>query len=124
MKKVISIKLFGGLMALLVLASCAKKLDLFPQNDLTPEKTFATPEGYKAVLAKIYGTLSITGNAGPAGAPDIAGGFRQDARSSSSEKGDSAIWRSRGSKVGIAPEEVRHHEVSSENVSPWGSSSV
>ena len=75
MKKVISIKLFGGLMALLVLASCAKKLDLFPQNDLTPEKTFATPEGYKAVLAKIYGTLSITGNAGPAGAPDIAGGL-------------------------------------------------
>ena len=62
-------------MSLLVLASCAKKLDLFPQNDLTPEKTFATPEGYKAVLAKIYGTLSITGNAGPAGAPDIAGGL-------------------------------------------------
>lgn len=55
--------------------SCAKKLDLFPVNDLTPEKTFSTAEGYKSVLAKIYGGLSITGNAGPAGQPDIAGGL-------------------------------------------------
>ena len=59
----------------IVITSCAKKLDLFPQNDLTPEKTFSTVEGYKSVLAKIYGTLSITGNSGPAGAPDIAGGL-------------------------------------------------
>jgi hypothetical protein len=62
-----------------VATSCAKKLDLFPQNDLTPEKTFATPAGYKAVLAKLYGTLSITGNRGPAGndeyPPDIGGGL-------------------------------------------------
>lgn len=68
------------ILAVAVMAtSCAKKLDLFPQNDLTPEKTFATPAGYKAVLAKIYGTLSITGNRGPAGndeyPPDIGGGL-------------------------------------------------
>jgi hypothetical protein len=56
-------------------SSCAKKLDLFPQNDLTPEKTYSTPEGYKSVLAKIYGGLAITGNQGPAGQPDIAGGL-------------------------------------------------
>ena len=55
--------------------SCAKKLDLFPTNDLTPEKAYATAAGYKSVLAKIYGTLAITGNAGPAGAPDISGGL-------------------------------------------------
>ena len=55
--------------------SCAKKLDLFPQNDLTPEKTYATAAGYKSVLAKIYGGLAITGNAGPSGAPDISGGL-------------------------------------------------
>ncbi|HEV8286512.1 MAG TPA: RagB/SusD family nutrient uptake outer membrane protein [Chitinophagaceae bacterium] len=55
--------------------SCEKKLDLFPQNDLTPEKTYSTVAGYKSVLAKIYGTLSITGNQGPAGQPDIAGGL-------------------------------------------------
>lgn len=58
-----------------LLASCAKKLDLFPVNDLTPEKTYSTAAGYKGVLAKIYGTLSITGNTGPAGAPDIGGGL-------------------------------------------------
>ncbi len=56
-------------------SSCAKKLDLFPQNDLTPEKTYANATGYKSVLSKIYGTLAITGNAGPAGAPDISGGL-------------------------------------------------
>ena len=58
-----------------VLVSCSKNLDLFPQNDLTPEKTYATASGYKSVLAKIYGTLAITGNQGPAGQPDIAGGL-------------------------------------------------
>ena len=57
------------------ITSCAKKLDLFPQNDLTPEKTYANATGYKSVLAKIYATLAITGNSGPAGAPDISGGL-------------------------------------------------
>ncbi|MEO8403211.1 MAG: RagB/SusD family nutrient uptake outer membrane protein, partial [Chitinophagaceae bacterium] len=64
-----------ALVATTLMTSCAKKLDLFPQNDLTPEKTFSTPAGYKGVLAKIYGTLSITGNSGPAGSPDIGGGL-------------------------------------------------
>ena len=59
----------------LTISSCAKKLDLYPVNDLTPEKTYSDAAGYKSVLAKIYGTLSITGNAGPAGNPDIGGGL-------------------------------------------------
>ncbi|MFZ1371507.1 MAG: RagB/SusD family nutrient uptake outer membrane protein [Ferruginibacter sp.] len=63
------------LVVALIAASCAKKLDLFPTNDLTPEKAFSTAAGYKSVLAKIYGTLAITGNAGPAGDPDISGGL-------------------------------------------------
>lgn len=75
MKRYTSITILGGLFALLLLSSCAKKLDLFPQNDLTPEKTYSTPAGYKAVLTKIYSTLSITGNTGPAGDPDIRGGL-------------------------------------------------
>lgn len=58
-----------------IATSCAKKLDLNPVNDLTPEKTYSTAAGYKSVLAKIYGTLSITGNSGPAGSPDIGGGL-------------------------------------------------
>jgi hypothetical protein len=56
-------------------AACSKKLDLFPQNDLTPEKTFSTAAGYKSVLAKVYGGLALTGNEGPSGQPDIGGGL-------------------------------------------------
>lgn len=58
---------------LVTLASCSKKLDLFPQNDLTSETTYATAAGYKSVLAKVYAGLATTGNAGPAGASDIQG---------------------------------------------------
>ncbi len=68
-------KFLLGFLVVSLVTSCAKKLDLFPKNDLTPEKTFSTAAGYKSVLAKIYGTLSITGNSGPAGSPDIAGGL-------------------------------------------------
>ena len=50
----------------LIISSCAKKLDLIPVNDLTPVTTYSTAAGYKSVLAKIYGTLAITGNSGPA----------------------------------------------------------
>jgi hypothetical protein len=56
-----------------VATSCAKKLDLFPQNDLTSATTYSTAAGYKSVLAKVYGGLATTGNAGPAGASDIQG---------------------------------------------------
>ena len=62
-----------GCSAMLLFASCAKKLDLYPQNDLTPATTYATAAGYKSVLAKVYGGLATTGNAGPAGASDIQG---------------------------------------------------
>ncbi len=72
--KIINKILLAGVITVAV-SSCAKKLDLFPQNDLTPEKAYSTAAGYKSVLAKIYGTLSITGNSGPAGAPDISGGL-------------------------------------------------
>lgn len=60
-------------MALVVLSSCAKKLDLFPQNDLTAADAYNSAEGYKSVLAKVYGAMALSGNQGPAGASDIAG---------------------------------------------------
>lgn len=59
--------------AVSLVTSCAKKLDLFPQNDLTSATTYSTPAGYKSVLAKVYGGLATTGNVGPAGASDIQG---------------------------------------------------
>lgn len=61
--------------AVATVASCAKKLDLNPTNDLTPDKVYATAGGYKSVLAKIYGGLASGGNQGPAGQPDISGGL-------------------------------------------------
>src|SRR5690606_25132477 len=65
--------LFITVAAAISLASCAKKLDLYPVNDLTPAIAYSTPEGYKGVLAKIYGGLATTGNTGPAGSSDIQG---------------------------------------------------
>ena len=59
--------------AVMTVTSCAKKLDLYPQNDLTPATTYSSVQGYKSVLAKVYGGLASTGNAGPAGASDIQG---------------------------------------------------
>ncbi len=70
----ISIKHFiiAGL-AVISLASCSEKLDLFPKNDFTSENAYATIAGYRSVLAKVYGGLATTGNTGPAGSSDIQG---------------------------------------------------
>lgn len=66
---------FAVMPALLWLASgCQKQLDLFPLNDLTPDKVYKDAAGYKQVLAKVYGSFATTGNNGPAGNPDIPGG--------------------------------------------------
>jgi len=73
MKSVIIKNIGFACTVLLLASSCAKKLDLLPQNDLTPATAYSTPEGYKSVLAKIYGGLASTGNTGPAGSSDIQG---------------------------------------------------
>lgn len=67
--------LIAALMIAFIAVSCAKKLDLAPQNALTPVNVYSSSNGYLSVLAKIYGTLAITGNQGPAGSPDIGGGL-------------------------------------------------
>lgn len=64
-------KILISALIIIAAASCAKKLDLAPVNALTPVNVYNSPEGYLAVLAKIYGTLSITGNKGPSGDADI-----------------------------------------------------
>jgi hypothetical protein len=73
MKSIITKNIVIVCVAVVTATSCAKKLDLLPQNDLTPATTYSTPEGYKSVLAKIYGGLASTGNTGPAGSSDIQG---------------------------------------------------
>ncbi|HEY0057781.1 MAG TPA: RagB/SusD family nutrient uptake outer membrane protein, partial [Flavisolibacter sp.] len=73
--KLLSIKsLILGLGAVIMIASCSKKLDnLFPENELTTQQAYKDAAGYKAVLAKVYAGLALTGNAGPAGNTDIQG---------------------------------------------------
>jgi starch-binding outer membrane protein, SusD/RagB family len=73
-KNIFKLLLAVGIVTTIV-SSCAKKLDLFPTNDLTAQNVYSTATGYKQVLAKMYGTLAVTGNAGPSGAPDINGGL-------------------------------------------------
>ena len=66
MKKLIFRTQLVALLGLLVLQSCTKDLDLQPTNDVTSEVVYATPAGYKQVLAKVYGSFALTGNIGPA----------------------------------------------------------
>ena len=70
MKKIINYSF--GLLAL-ALVSCHKDLDRFPPNDFTSAQVYANEGGYKQVLAKVYGSMALTGNNGPAGQGDVAG---------------------------------------------------
>jgi hypothetical protein len=72
MKK-ISIYSLGLLLGAAVLAGCHKDLDRFPPNEVTAANVYQNEAGYKQVLAKLYGSMALTGNAGPAGAGDVAG---------------------------------------------------
>jgi len=59
----------------LFLASCTKDLNTTPINPTlyTPANAYTTAAGYKQVLAKCYAGLSVSGQQGPSGNPDIAG---------------------------------------------------
>ena len=75
MKRKIINKLLILAVGLIAFSSCSKDLNLTPQNAQLPSQVYSSTTGYKAVLAKIYGTLSISGDQGPAGSPDISGGL-------------------------------------------------
>ena len=56
----------------LFISSC--ELDLLPEDDrLTSASAFDNPESYRAFLAKIYAGISLSGQQGPAGQPDLIG---------------------------------------------------
>jgi hypothetical protein len=59
--------------ALLLFSSCHKDLDVTPPNTKTNQSLFSDESGYLSVLAKVYGSMALTGNAGPAGLGDVAG---------------------------------------------------
>ncbi len=54
-------------------SSCLNDLDRVPAYDVTSASVYADPANYKPVLAKLYAVLSVSGQQGPAGRPDIAG---------------------------------------------------
>jgi len=60
-------------LVLLVLASCTKDLDRTPKYGNTSASLYASLTGYRAVLAKVYAGLTLTGNSGPDGSGDISG---------------------------------------------------
>ncbi|MBK8556957.1 MAG: RagB/SusD family nutrient uptake outer membrane protein [Lewinellaceae bacterium] len=55
--------------------SCFKDLDTIPIDDdiVTSATLYNDPGSYKKVLAKVYAGLSVSGQEGPAGQPDISG---------------------------------------------------
>ncbi|GAA3996268.1 RagB/SusD family nutrient uptake outer membrane protein [Hymenobacter fastidiosus] len=50
-----------------------KELDQKPRFELTPENVYVDLQGYRQVLAKLYGGFALTGQQGPAGSGDIGG---------------------------------------------------
>src|SRR5688500_12966129 len=73
MKKIFATNCVTMVMCLVLAVSCTDDLDLTPTNDVTSDVVYATPEGYKQVLAKVYGSFALTGNQGPAGNGDVQG---------------------------------------------------
>lgn len=61
------------LAALITLVSCTKDLDRLPTNETTADQVYSTAQGYKQAFAKVYGSMALTGNNGPAGNGDIQG---------------------------------------------------
>ena len=69
-----NLKFWCGLITVAVLlTACHKNLDRFPPNDITSAQLYTSEAGYKQVLAKVYGSMALTGNNGPAGNGDVAG---------------------------------------------------
>ncbi|MFC2504622.1 MAG: RagB/SusD family nutrient uptake outer membrane protein [Capnocytophaga ochracea] len=74
MKKYIKHSVFGVILAL-SLSACMKDLDQEPidPDSFTEKDVFKNATEAKGALAKIYASLSLTGQKGPAGDGDIAG---------------------------------------------------
>ena len=53
------------------MASCTKNLNREPANTNTADLQYATPAGYKQVLAKVYGSYALISSSGT-GASDIS----------------------------------------------------
>lgn len=61
------------LMGSVMLTACINDLNTAPKYGLNANTVYSDPNNYINVLSKLYAGLSITGNNGPAGSPDISG---------------------------------------------------
>ncbi len=64
---------FALITALTVFESCVKDLDRVPFYDITSATVYNDPANYRAIIAKVYAGLAVSGQQGPAGKPDISG---------------------------------------------------
>lgn len=74
--KLNNIKTYAAILVLSFgLSSCLDDLDQTPTdpNSMTELDVFADEQAAKSALAKLYAALALTGQEGPAGAPDIEG---------------------------------------------------
>jgi starch-binding outer membrane protein, SusD/RagB family len=53
-------------MTIFLISSCHKKLDRFPANNLTSVDAYKDVDGYKRVLARVYGSMVLTSQNAPA----------------------------------------------------------
>jgi len=54
-------------------SACKKDLNLTPTNDITSDLAYATPEGYKQVLTKVYASFATVGGSGAGTGGDLQG---------------------------------------------------
>jgi hypothetical protein len=59
--------------ALVPFSSCVNDLDQTPSYEPSIEAVYSDPARVKEVLARLYATLAVSGQQGPAGQPDIQG---------------------------------------------------
>jgi hypothetical protein len=64
MKNLYKIAMTSGIMFLSLYSCKQEDLNLKPTNDVTAEKVYATPEGYKQELVKLYASYALTSSTG------------------------------------------------------------
>ena len=64
---------FVAIMLAIGFVSCEDALNKEPVTELTESQAFEDPESYTEFLARVYGGLTVSGQRGPAGLPEIQG---------------------------------------------------
>ena len=73
MKNIKVIMVLGFIAAITVFESCIKDLDRVPVYGVTSATVYNDAANYRAIAAKMYAGLAVSGQKGPDGAPDISG---------------------------------------------------